>query len=41
MNIALYTAGGFHWLGLKLHDGRVVLITKLGRVGDCISLGAR
>lgn len=34
-NIKLYRAGLFWWLGYEV-KGRLHLLTRIGRVGDCI-----
>lgn len=34
-NIRRYDAGGYHWLGAKI-NGRIFLIHKVGRIGDCM-----
>lgn len=35
-HIHLYAINGWHWLGVDLGEGRLRLITRLGRVGECI-----
>lgn len=37
MHIKQYTHAGWHWLGVSL-GGRLHLLCKLGRVGDCVPL---
>ena len=34
-NIRAYTVGGYHWLGVEF-NGRIMLIRKVGRVGDLV-----
>ncbi len=36
-NIRLYTIDGFHWLGVEFR-GKVLLLNRLGRVGDRVRL---
>ena len=34
-NIRAYNAGGYHWLGVEI-NGKIFLITRVGRIGDCV-----
>jgi hypothetical protein len=35
MKIRVYISNGYHWLGVKI-NGKVMLISKVGNVGDCL-----
>lgn len=36
MHLRRYQAQGYWWIGFEMPNGEAFLITRVGRVGDCV-----